>query len=75
MNLEVVTTDPIAQLLGAWSADLTVGNLETVFAKDRPYSGELTGFNAPAAYLDALKDCGFDVLVTANNHWLGRGTE
>ncbi len=57
------------------SADLTVGNLETVFAKDRPYSGELTGFNAPAAYLDALKDCGFDVLVTANNHCLDMGTE
>ena len=27
MNLEVVTTDPIAQLLGAWSADLTVGSI------------------------------------------------
>ena len=57
------------------SADLTVGNLETVFAEDRPYSGELTGFNAPKAYLDALKDCGFDVLVTANNHCLDMGTE
>lgn len=57
------------------SADLTVGNLETVFAQDRPYSGQLTGFNAPVAYLDALKDCGFDVLVTANNHCLDMGTE
>ena len=57
------------------SADLTVGNLETVFAPDRPYSGELTGFNAPEEYLDALKDCGFDILVTANNHCLDMGAE
>ncbi len=57
------------------SADLTVGNLETVFAPDRPYSGELTGFNAPVEYLDALKDSGFDVLVTANNHCLDMGIE
>ena len=57
------------------SADLTIGNLETVFAPGRPYSGELTGFNAPKEYLDALKDCGFDALVTANNHCLDMGTE
>ncbi len=57
------------------SADLTIGNLETVFVSGRPYSGELTGFNAPEEYLDALKDCGFDVLVTANNHCLDMGTD
>ncbi len=49
-------------------ADLTIGNLETTFAgPDQPYSG-YPGFNTPDQLVVALKDAGFDLLVTANNH-------
>ncbi|MEJ2105564.1 MAG: CapA family protein, partial [Ignavibacteriaceae bacterium] len=48
--------------------DLTVGNLETVIAgKDKQYSG-YPYFNAPDDFIYALKDAGFNLLTTANNH-------
>jgi len=54
-------------------ADFTVGNLETVLAgKKRGYSGYPT-FNTPDEYLYAVKDAGFDMLLTANNHSLDKG--
>ena len=54
-------------------SDLTIGNLETTIAgKENHYSG-YPFFNSPAEYLDALKDAGFDLLLTANNHCLDRG--
>ena len=55
------------------SSDFTFGNLETVTAGKE--SGGYTGypfFNTPASYITALKDVGFDLLVTANNHSLDR---
>ncbi len=51
-------------------ADYAVVNLETPVAKGR-YSGYPV-FNSPDAYLDALKDAGFDMMLTANNHTLDR---
>jgi len=49
-------------------ADLTVGNLETTFAgADIGHSG-YPMFNAPDALGEALRDAGFDLLSTANNH-------
>ncbi|MBA4407276.1 capsule biosynthesis protein CapA [bacterium] len=55
------------------SADLTIGNLETTIAgKENKYSGYPL-FNSPDEYLDALKDAGFDILLTANNHSIDRG--
>ncbi len=49
-------------------ADLTVGNLETTFAgKEAGYSFYPT-FNAPDSFGQALKNAGFDLLTTANNH-------
>lgn len=49
-------------------ADLTIGNLETTFAgTSQPYAG-YPAFNSPDAYCAAIKDAGFDFLVTANNH-------
>ena len=57
------------------SADLTVGNLETVIAgKNKGYSG-YPYFNAPDDYVYALNDVGFDLLITANNHALDQGWE
>jgi len=53
--------------------DLTIGNLETTFSgKESRYSGYPL-FNSPDEYLEALKDAGFDILLTANNHSLDRG--
>lgn len=50
------------------NADVTIGNLETTFAGPaKPYAG-YPAFNSPDAYCEALKDAGFDFLVTANNH-------
>lgn len=53
------------------SADLTIGNLELTLA-GAPYKG-YPQFSAPDALAVALKDIGFDVLVTANNHSVDRG--
>jgi len=56
-------------------ADLSVGNLETVVAgKETEYSG-YPYFNAPDDFIYALKDAGFDLLITANNHALDQGWE
>ena len=63
--------DNVREMLS--SADLTIGNLETVIDPEQKLSGELTAFNAPKEYLDAISSCGFDVLTTSNNHSLDRG--
>ena len=52
-------------------ADIAVGNLEVTLG-GKPYRGYPT-FSAPDEYLQAIKDAGFDVLLTANNHCLDRG--
>ncbi len=55
------------------NSDLTVGNLETVIAgKSEGYSG-YPYFNAPDDFIFALKNAGFDLLITANNHALDQG--
>jgi poly-gamma-glutamate synthesis protein (capsule biosynthesis protein) len=55
------------------SPDFTIGNLETVTAgRSAGYSG-YPFFNTPDDYLVAVKDAGFDLLVTANNHSLDKG--
>ena len=48
------------------AADLALANLETPMG-GKPYSG-YPRFSAPDEIASALKDTGFDVLVTANNH-------
>jgi len=55
------------------AADLTVGNLEVpVDGLHKDHCFPL--FSAPAEYLDAVADAGFDVVSLANNHALDRGT-
>lgn len=57
------------------SSDLTFGNFETVTAgKSQKFSGYPL-FNSPDELLDALKDAGFDILFTSNNHSLDRGVD
>lgn len=53
------------------SADFAVANLETPVGCP-PYAG-YPCFSAPASYSRALKDAGFDMCLTANNHTLDRG--
>ncbi|MDE6396512.1 MAG: CapA family protein [Muribaculaceae bacterium] len=52
------------------AADYAVVNLETPLGRS-DYSG-YPCFNAPVEYAEALRDTGFDMLVTANNHTLDR---
>lgn len=54
-------------------ADVALTNLETTLA-GKPYSG-YPQFSAPDSLATALKNAGFDILVTANNHCLDRGKE
>lgn len=55
------------------NADITVGNLETTFAgSSRGYTGYPT-FNTPEVLGKNLKDIGFDVICTANNHSMDKG--
>lgn len=52
-------------------ADYAVVNLE-VPLDGEPYSG-YPCFSAPDAYARALRDAGFDLFLTANNHTMDRG--
>ena len=67
--------NPVYRLVKGYlsSVDFTYGNLETVTAgKDKAYSG-YPRFNTPDSYIQALKNAGFNLLTTANNHALDRG--
>ncbi|WP_054870941.1 CapA family protein [Caloranaerobacter sp. TR13] len=56
-------------------ADLAIGNFETVTAgPEHGYRGYPT-FNTPKSAIRTLKDIGFDILSTANNHSLDEGKE
>jgi poly-gamma-glutamate capsule biosynthesis protein CapA/YwtB (metallophosphatase superfamily) len=48
-------------------ADLAIGNLELTLPGKPPYTG-YPMFRSPDDLARALKDAGFDLLVTANNH-------
>lgn len=53
-------------------ADYAVANLETTMSGGPPYSG-YPAFNAPDDLAYDLKEIGFDLMLTANNHSLDRG--
>lgn len=52
-------------------SDLALCNVETTFAGGR-YTGYPI-FNAPESLASALKNAGFDVAITANNHIMDKG--
>ncbi|MCL1844956.1 MAG: AmmeMemoRadiSam system protein B, partial [Defluviitaleaceae bacterium] len=54
------------------SADLAIGNLETVFGG---FFSDFPLFSAPDNFGCALRDAGFDLLSTANNHALDQGVD
>lgn len=53
------------------SADIAIGNLETTFG-GKPYTG-YPQFSAPDQMAVALRQVGFDILGTSNNHSADRG--
>lgn len=61
--------DDVVEYIGR--ADFAVVNLETPIGPP-PHTG-YPSFNAPSEFVDALKDAGFDLFLTANNHTLDRG--
>ncbi len=54
-------------------ADLSLGNLETVTAGSEIGFEGYPNFNSPVEALDAIRDTGYDILSTANNHCLDQG--
>lgn len=67
------TFEPIKKYIE--SADIAIGNFETVTAgPEHRYIG-YPRFNSPKTSLEALKNVGYDILSTANNHSLDRGKE
>lgn len=54
-------------------ADFAVVNLECPLA-GKPYTG-YPAFGAPDAWGKYMVDCGFDLILTANNHCLDRGAK
>jgi poly-gamma-glutamate synthesis protein (capsule biosynthesis protein) len=52
-------------------ADYAVCNLEVPLGGGPDYTG-YPCFSAPDSYAEALRDCGFDLFLTANNHCLDR---
>jgi hypothetical protein len=56
-------------------ADITIGNLESTFGgPQRAYTG-YPQFNTPDSLAQSLKDAGFDLLTTANNHSMDNSSE
>lgn len=54
------------------NTDLSIANLETTINENKKISA-YPNFNSPDAILDALKDTGFDIISTINNHSLDTG--
>ncbi len=55
------------------SADLAIANLETVVDDVQGRYSGYPRFNSPVETLMAIRDVGFDILSTANNHCLDKG--
>ncbi|MDR6224289.1 CapA family protein [Desmospora profundinema] len=54
-------------------ADVTIGNLETTLPGE-PYTGYPL-FRSPGALADALREAGFHLMTTANNHTMDAGPQ
>ncbi|HHV60175.1 MAG TPA: CapA family protein [Clostridiaceae bacterium] len=53
--------------------DFAIANLETTIGGEQAVFTGYPEFNTPDSMLEALKDAGVDILLTANNHSLDRG--
>ncbi|HZW39903.1 MAG TPA: CapA family protein [Ignavibacteriaceae bacterium] len=55
--------------------DLTLGNFETTTAGAKEEYSGYPFFNSPDDYITSLKEVGFDILTTSNNHSLDKGVK
>lgn len=63
---------PVEHLLK--ESDIVIANLETPISIDNSdLTYKASDFNSPIEFAQAVKDCGIDVVSTANNHCLDRG--
>lgn len=71
--------DDIEELLAP--ADLSIGNLEAMIAPSYEYMHlsryveDRPNLNAPPAFLSAVRNAGFDVVMNAQNHMFDTGTK
>ena len=67
--------EPVFELVRNYLAepDFTAGNLETTIGDSNDTYTGYPRFRSPTEYLRALKNSGFDLLFTANNHMLDYG--
>lgn len=56
-------------------SDYVIGNLETTLGGTKIGISDYPRFNSPDSFAKALKNAGFDLLTTANNHCVDRGTD
>ncbi len=54
-------------------ADFAFGNLETVLAGAKEKYSGYPNFNSPDAFAEAVKNAGFNLVTTSNNHALDQG--
>lgn len=57
------------------AADLAVVTQETIFVEDREDVSGYPSFGTPPEFGDALVNAGFDVIASATNHALDKGTD
>lgn len=56
-------------------SDYVIGNLETTLGGTAIGISDYPRFNSPDSFAKSLKDAGFDLLTTANNHCVDKGTD
>ena len=56
------------------NSDLVIGNLESCFGGGH-YGTKPYHYSVPDSFCDAIRDAGFDIVSTANNHCLDEGVE
>lgn len=56
-------------------SDYVAGNLETTLGGEDIGISSYPRFNTPDSFAEALRDAGFDLLSTANNHCVDRGSK
>ncbi|SJM49287.1 CapA family protein [Microbacterium sp. JB110] len=73
-------SDSFASVAGFFTeSDLALGNLESTFSESSPYARERLyvddrpHLNAPSAFLEAVRNAGFDAVINAQNHMYDSG--
>ena len=57
------------------NSDLLIGNLESCFGGGPKYGHKPYHYSVPDSFCTAIRDAGFDIVSTANNHCMDEGVE